>query len=265
MISAPERGPGDIQTEKGPRRVQPTKALKKSTRDSGLHSAPAPKNQPHSLQTAWQSRSAFGVGSVVLATTAEDDPEARRRLKAAGARGGHTLKQMGQVLRHWGLKHPPVELQEAWLRIGVAQYVAIKASRPRWTFGLHNWVRRYLPEIWRTWPAERLDALARKMRRDGTCFLPEEKGAMLGIDRETYLAVSLSDIWPAGMTPAERERDQLDHKAAWQRADNLAKGKVKKPHGLSLKRTKPWMSLGISESTWKRRRRNGQLEAGTFG
>lgn len=259
MTAALQRGEGNMLTEKGPRRVQPTKALMKSTRDGGLDSAPTPNNQAHELQTAWQSRNAFGVGSVVLATTIEDDPEARRRLKAAGARGGHTLKQMGQVLRHWGLKHPPVELQEAWLRIGIAQYVAIRASRPRWTLGLHNWVRRYLPEIWRTWPAERVDAMARKMRRDGTCFLQEEKGAMLGIDRETYLALKLSDIWPAGMTPEEREHDQRIARNARDRANNLATERVKSPHDQSNARKKPWKDLGISERTYYRHLKLGKL------
>ena len=259
MTAAPKRGSGDILTEERPRRRQPTKARKKSTRDTAVCSAPAPNNQPHARQTAWQSRNAFGVGSVVLATTAEDDPEARRRLKAAGARGGHTLKQMGQVLRYWDLKHPPVELQEAWLRIGIAQYIAIRASRPRWTLGLHNWVRRYLPEIWRTWPAERLDALARKMRRGGTCFLPEQKGALLGIDRETYLALKLSDIWPAGMTPEERECDRRDARNARDRANNLATERVKNPHDQSNARKKPWKDLGISERTYYRHLKLGKL------
>ncbi|MGT2485136.1 hypothetical protein ACU4GA_01870 [Methylobacterium oryzae CBMB20] len=166
---------------------------------------------------------------------------------------------MRQILRHWGLKHPPVELQEAWLRIGVAQYIAIRASRPRWTFGLHNWVRRYLPEIWQTWPAERLDALAKKMRREGTCFLPEEKGAMLGIDRDAYLALGLSDIWPRGMTLEERERDQRDARNARDRANNLATKRVKKPHDQSNARKKPWEALGISERTYHRRLAAGKL------
>ena len=259
MTAAPERGVGDMLTEKGPRRRLPTKAQIKSTRDSVVHSAPAPNNQPCEPQTAWQSRNAYGVGSVVLATTAEDDPEVRQRLKAAGARGGHTLKQMGQVLRHWGLKHPPVELQEAWLRIGVAQYIAIRASRPRWTLGLHNWVRRYLPEIWRTWPAEQLDALARRMRREGTYFLPEEKGAMLRIDRETYLALKLSDIWPAGMTTEEREQDQRVARNARERANNLSTGRVKKPHDRSNARNKPWEALGMKERTYYRHLKAGKL------
>jgi hypothetical protein len=166
---------------------------------------------------------------------------------------------MRQVLRHWGLKHPPIELQKAWLRIGVAQYIAIRASRPRWTLGLHNWVRRYLPEIWRTWPAERIDALARKMRREGTCFLPEEKGAILGVNRDTYLALGLSDIWPAGMPLEERERDQRDARNARDRANNLASGKVKDPHVLSKAQTKPWDELGISERTYYRHLKAGKL------
>ncbi|MFB0490066.1 hypothetical protein ABIE45_002652 [Methylobacterium sp. OAE515] len=264
MTAAPKRGAGDIQTEEGPRRVQPTKALSKSTRDGGLHSVPALRNQPRKALNVRQTRNVFGFGNILLKTTTREDHADLARLKAAGARAGHTLNQLKQLLRYWGLKHPPVELQEMWLRIGVAQYVAIEASRQKWTLTLHGWIRLYMPEISRTWSLKRIDALARKMRREGTCFSPEQKGAMVGVDRETYLALGLSDFWPAGMTPEQRARDQLDHKAAWQRADNLAKGKVKKPHALSLKRTQPWNALGISESTWKRRRRNGELEAGTF-
>lgn len=116
--------------------------------------------------------------------------------------------------------------------------------------------------IYRTWPAERIDALAEAQRREGTYYGPEQIGTLTGVTQQAYVKNRFQAICPAGMTEAQRVRDQLDHKAAWQRADNLAKGKVKKPHALSLKRTKPWMARGISESTWKKRRREGKLEAG---
>jgi len=116
--------------------------------------------------------------------------------------------------------------------------------------------------IYRTWPPERIDALAEAQRREGTYYGPEQIGTLTGVTQQAYVKNRFQAICPAGMTEAQRVRDQLDHKAAWQRADNLAKGKVKKPHALSLKRTKPWMARGISESTWKKRRREGKLEAG---
>lgn len=259
MTAAPQRGAGDMLIEKGPRRVQPTKAHNKSTRDGALHSAPAHHNQPRAASSIWQTRKAFGSGNTVYKTTKKEDHADLARRRAAGARGGHTLNQMRQILRHWGLKHPPVQLQEAWLRIGVAQYIAIRASRPRWTFGLHNWVRRYLPEIRRKWEDEQVDALARKMRREGVCFLPEEMGAMLRIDRETYLALGLSDIWPASMTLEEREHDQRVARNARDRANNLATKRVKKPHDQSNARKKPWEALGISERTYYRRLAAGKL------
>ena len=82
---------------------------------------------------------------------------------------------------------------------------------------------------------------------------------MIGIDRETYLRLGLSDFWPAGMTLEEREEDQRQAKNARDRASDLASGRVKDPHVLSKAQTKPWVKLGISKRTFYRHQQQGKL------
>lgn len=258
MKTALKKGAG-IQNGKGPRRQPPAKAQNRSVETGNVCSAPALDNQPPSTSSFWQTRDAFGFGNVICATTEKENHAELAQVRAAGARAGHTLAQLRRVLRHRGLKHPPPELREAWLRIGTAQYGAVSASRPRWTFGLHNWVRRYFPEVWRTWPAERIDAFAKAASRECARLSPEEKGALLRIDRETYLTLGLSDFWPAGMTLEEREEDQRQARNARDRASDLASGRVKTPHAQSITRQEPWLELGISPRTYWRWKKQGRL------
>jgi hypothetical protein len=162
---------------------------------------------------------------------------------------------MGVFLKYLGLKHPAPENQEAWFEIAATCFIAVRASNPKWTFGLMRWIKRYTPDLYRNRSAAWIDARVNDLRREGRFFGPQEIGAKLGVTREAFFAHDLFDMWPAGMTEAERKQASRDRKAAWQRAHNLANGLVKRPHAQSQARNKPWEREGISESTWRRRER----------
>lgn len=258
MNEAPLRGTGDTYTKEKPHRLGPAGLNRSSSSHERTHSAPAPNNQDPRLVVRRGEKTIYR-GNVAYETTRNESADARERRKAAGARAGHVLTQMRKWVAYQGLHHPAPEHQEAYLEVAVAQYRAIQASRPRWSYGLMRWVKRYAPDLYRARSAAWIESLVHQQNREGRYLDPAEIGALLGVTREAYMVLRLTDIWPAGMTAEERAQDQRDAKAAWQRTDNLAKGKVKKPHALSLKRTQPWKDLDISESTWKRRRKRGEL------
>lgn len=243
MKAAPSRG----VTAKTERKRAPQRQLRDPqlfTHPNGLvYSA-----ERHPIQ-------ALRAGTCILATTEEDDPKVRARLQGGGARAGHVLAQMKKLLRLRGLLHPAPADQEVWVEIAIAQYRAIEASRPKWTFGLPRWIQRYAPEIYRERPGAWLDARVADQRREGRFFSPEEIGTYLGVTREEFSAAGLWDLQPAGMTAEEREQVRRGRKAEWQREANLAAGKVKRPHAQSQARTQPWKVEGVSESTWRRRKR----------
>jgi hypothetical protein len=260
MRSAPKRG--EDQTtgkEKAPQR-QPG-GPNKSHFQKPVRNASAPKNQePERAHVEiYKGEKRIVSRGAIYSTTENDDPKARERRRRSGARAGLTLRQVRDWIRYQGLHHPVAEDQETYLEVVIAQYLAIQASRPRWTLGLATWIKRYRPELYKTRSGAWIDSRIEDQRREGTYFSPAEIGRLLGVTRDAYLDLKLTDIWPAGMTPEERKADQRAAKAAWQRASDLARGRVTRPHAQSLARTRPWDALGISESTWKRRRRLGRI------
>lgn len=253
MNEALERGAGDQLTEKGPRRRQPTKAHKQSTRDGGLHSAPPLNHQdPRLVRTRGEKR--ILSGNVVYHTTRVDDPY---RHSSAAAIAGRVLAQMRRLHEAGGGPLGDLDRAEAWFDVAVSQFVLIEAARPKWTFGPRAWAKRYVPELMAAKSANWISARIRDHRQQRRFYTSATIGSMLGVTREHFFAERLWHLWPAGISEADRKRLSLDIKAAWARADRAAKGAT--PRARSLSRVAPWVALGISRRTFERRHSAGRL------
>lgn len=249
MKAALKWGVGDIQTEKGPRRVQPTKALTKSTRDGGLHSAPALQNQAYHVLDIRRGRQTLSIGGVTLATTSQDDPQRYRRQAAIATR---ILAQMRRLHEMSGGPGDDLQRCEVWFEIALSQFTHIAASRPKWTWGPMAWARRYVPTLCAARPETWFQDRIRAHRQDRRFYSSASAGTMLGVTRKQFMAGRLWHIWPAGMSAEDRKRLSLDNKAAWARGDRLLRNPDMTPRVQAICNTNARLP-GESKSAFYRR------------
>lgn len=249
MTTAPKRGAGDIQTEEGPRRVQPTKALNKSTRDGGLHSAPALNNQPCAVLNIRRGPQLLSFGGATLATTTRDDPQRHGRQAAIATR---ILAQMRRLNDLTGGPGTDLQRCEVLFEIALSQFTHIAASRPKWTFGPVAWARRYVPALYAARPEAWFQDRIREHRQDRRFYNSATIGTMLGVTRQHFMEGRLWHIWPAGISAADRKRLSLDNKAAWAREDRLLRNPNMTPRAQAICNTNSRLP-GESKSAFYRR------------
>lgn len=257
MITAPKRGAGDIQTEKGSRRQQPTKAHSKSTRDGDLHSVPALNSQPHNARGIRQERQSLSIGGATLATTIPDNPQRHRRQAAIATR---ILAQMRRLHENTGGPGDDLQRCEVWFEIALSQFTHIAASRPKWTWGPMAWARRYVPALIAARPEDWFQGRIRDHRQDRRFYSSATTGTMLGVTREQFMIGRLWHIWPAGISPADRKRLSLDNKAAWAREDRLLRNPDMTPRTQAICNTNARLP-GESRSAFYRRMAKEQTRA----
>ncbi|MCP2083975.1 UNVERIFIED_ORG: hypothetical protein J2W74_005240 [Methylorubrum zatmanii] len=125
------------------------------------------------------------------------------------------------------------------------------------------WAASVLPEA----PADTVKAAAQEVReraKGGRLhWTATELGRLLAVSLTEREAVGLKRMRPAGMSGVAFRAYRLDRAAKQQKAKRVANGAL--PREMSAERLKPWLALGISKSTFYRRKRQGAFPSGHEG
>jgi hypothetical protein len=103
-----------------------------------------------------------------------------------------------------------------------------------------------------------LDDMVKKIGR-GRKLKADDIARRLGIDFKTRTLLDLRTIGATDVSKAEREEIAAQKEAADKRWEREKAGA--KPQSQSDRRNKPWEAMGISESTWRRRKRAAKKAA----
>jgi hypothetical protein len=117
---------------------------------------------------------------------------------------------------------------------------------------------------WCPWLAEAaFDAMIAKIERKPRRWRADSLAQEIGLNRVTRTRLGITTIGAIDFKKATRTKLRKKLNNADKRARRAAAGA--KPHAASAARLKPWITLGISERTWFRRRANGSVgsETGT--
>jgi hypothetical protein len=103
-------------------------------------------------------------------------------------------------------------------------------------------------------------ALIDEVDRPGTYWKADALARELGLDDATRTRLKIRTIGAIDCTKAQRAKRSREHEAAAARARRAKAGAV--PRALSEARLKPWLALGISESTYRRKKRRDSNSSG---
>ena len=212
MNTAPNGGAGLSSDKKEGRHGEPGDLRKAKISEPSCSASPRSRKAPASEirrtkdQVQWRN--------VVTKTRTPDDPQARERRKAAAARAGHILAQMRRLLDAGAGPNGDPHREEVWFEAAVSQFVAIEATRPKWTFGARAWAKKHLPGLYARQSAAWIEERIQDHRQEWRCYSPATLGGMLDVTRGQFLTLRLFHLWPKGMSAADRKRLSLDMKAA---------------------------------------------------
>jgi hypothetical protein len=112
---------------------------------------------------------------------------------------------------------------------------------------------------WAPWSDSELDHV---IEHAGRRWNKEALGRELNLKNDECKRLRIRTIAPVDRTRAQRAEDRRAQQAAAAKARRLKAGA--KPHATSLAQTKPWLDLGISESTYRRRKRHDRNSSPIF-
>jgi hypothetical protein len=156
------------------------------------------------------------------------------------------VKDLERVFAHqYGRQLPDDDAGHDCIFIMANHLAHLDAAEPR----IRIWVRRWAP--WHT--AAEMTALLAQVLPKPCKWKADKLGERLGLDDATRTHLKAWTIGAIDCKKTKRKSRRTKRAADRESARRLKAGA--RPHAKSLSQTKPWVKLGVSRSTFERRRR----------